>query len=130
VYYNKKNIYIYFLGFNYEFNSLTSSNELAEAYDSILNSPPTILRMTIILLANYVPFIREIPVDANRKFKNACAVINRVSEKLIEEKYNESKNGKLKSKDLLSLLVNINKTLPIEEKITDEELKYQVIKKN
>jgi hypothetical protein len=101
---------------------------LAEAYDSILNSPPTVLRMTISLLANYVPLIREIPVDINRKFKNACAVINRVSKQLIEEKYNEAKNGELKSKDLLSLLININKTLPVEEKITDEELKYQVIK--
>ncbi|CAB4478294.1 cytochrome P450 [Rhizophagus irregularis] len=115
------------VGFNYEFNSLTSSNELAEAYDSILNSPPTVLRMTISLLANYVPLIREIPVDINRKFKNACAVINRVSKQLIEEKYNEAKNGELKSKDLLSVLININKTLPVEEKITDEELKYQIM---
>jgi hypothetical protein len=31
---------------------------------------------------------------------------------------------------LLSLLININKTLPDEEKMTDEELKNQVIKKN
>ncbi|CAB5185167.1 unnamed protein product [Rhizophagus irregularis] len=27
------------VGFNYEFNSLTSSNELAEAYDSLMNAP-------------------------------------------------------------------------------------------
>ncbi|GBB94361.1 hypothetical protein RclHR1_02340018 [Rhizophagus clarus] len=115
------------VGFSYEFNSLTSSNELAEAYDSILNSPPSILRMTISLLANYVPFIREIPLDFNKKFKNACAVINRVSEKLVEEKYNEARNGELKSNDLLSLLIEINKTLPNEKKITDEELKYQIM---
>jgi cytochrome P450 len=62
----------------------------------------------------------------NRKFNNAIKVVERVSKKLIEEKkYNESENGE----DLLSLLIKINKTLPIEEKMTDDELKYQVIKK-
>ena len=82
------------------------------------------------LLSNYVPSIREIPIEINKNFKHACAVIERVSKKLMEERYNEAENGDLKGKDLLSLLININKTLPIEEKMTDEELKYQVIKKN
>ncbi|RGB30120.1 hypothetical protein C1646_765744 [Rhizophagus diaphanus] len=36
-----------------------------EAYYSILNSSPTVLRMTISLLANYIPLIREIPVNIN-----------------------------------------------------------------
>ncbi|CAB5185166.1 unnamed protein product [Rhizophagus irregularis] len=36
------------VGFNYEFNSLTSSNELAEAYDSLLNGPNPMLRVAII----------------------------------------------------------------------------------
>ena len=103
---------------------------MAAAYDAILNNPPTMLRMTISLLSNYVPFIRELPIGGNKKFKNACGVIDRVSRKLIEEKYTEAGNGDLKEKDLLSLLININKTLPIEEKITDEEVKYQVIKPN
>jgi hypothetical protein len=71
--------------------------------------------------------VREIPVEANKKFKNACAVTSRVSQELVEERYNEIKNGELKGKDLLSLLININNTLPTEEKMTDEELKYQVI---
>jgi hypothetical protein len=79
------------------------------------------------ILSNYVSLVREIPVEANKKFKNACVVINRVSKRLVEERYNEAKNGELKGKDLLSLLININNTLPTEEKMTDEELKYQVI---
>jgi hypothetical protein len=120
-------MYIYiFLGFNYEFNSLTSSNELAEAYDSLLNGPNPILRFAFSVLSNYIPFIRKIPIDMNKRFNNACEVIDRVSKKLIKEKYKEAENGELKGKDLLSLLFNINKILPIEEKMTDEELKYQV----
>ncbi|CAB5352851.1 unnamed protein product [Rhizophagus irregularis] len=115
------------VGFNYEFNSLTSPNELAKAYDSVTNVPQPALRFAISLLSNYVPYIRNIPIDMNRKFKSACEVIDRVSKKLIKEKYNKAEKGELKGKDLLSLLININKTLPIEEKMTDEELKYQVI---
>src|SRR5687767_9864941 len=119
-------MYMYiFLGFNYEFNSLTSSNELAEAYDSLLNGPTPILRVAISMLSNYIPFIRKIPIDTNKRFANASEVIERVSKRLIKEKYNEDENGELKGKDLLSLLININKTLPTEEKMTDEELKYQ-----
>ncbi|GET00320.1 cytochrome P450 [Rhizophagus clarus] len=82
------------------------------------------------MLSNYVPFIRNIPKNVNKKFKSACKVINRVSKKLIEEKYIEAENRELKEKDLLSFLININKTLPIEEKMIDEELKYQVINPN
>ncbi|GBB88722.1 hypothetical protein RclHR1_01530010 [Rhizophagus clarus] len=115
------------VGFNYEFNSLTSSNELAEAYDSLLNGPKPILRFVISMLSNYIPFVRKIPIDMNKRFNNACEVIERVSKRLIREKYKEAENGELNGKDLISLLININKTLPIEEKMTDEELKYQIM---
>ncbi|PKK69239.1 cytochrome P450 [Rhizophagus irregularis] len=115
------------VGFNYEFNSLTTSNELAEAYNFLFNGPNPALRFVISILSNYIPFFRDIPISMNKNFKNACAIIGRVSKKLMEEKYNEAKNGELKSNDLLSLLININKTLPVEEKMTDEELQYQIM---
>ena len=108
---------------------MTSPNELAEAYNS-LASARTILTVVIGRLSVYIPFIRNIPIDVNRRFKNASIVIDCVSKELIREKYNEAEKGELKGNDLLSLLININKTLPIEEKMTDEELKYQVIKTN
>ncbi|PKY44217.1 cytochrome P450, partial [Rhizophagus irregularis] len=115
------------VGFNYEFNSLTSQNELAIAYDSVFNNPVTTLRIVLNLLSNYVPSVREIPLEANKRFKNTCATTDRVSKRLVEERYNEAKNGELKEKDLLSLLVNINNKLPVEEKMTDDELKYQIM---
>ncbi|CAG8708900.1 4604_t:CDS:2 [Rhizophagus irregularis] len=100
---------------------------VAEAYDSLMNAPSSVLRLVISYLSNIIPYIRELPIDINRQFKNNCAIIDRVSKKLVEEKYKEAENGELKGKDLLSLLININKTLPIEEKMTDEELKYQIM---
>ncbi|PKC13456.1 cytochrome P450 [Rhizophagus irregularis] len=114
------------VGFSYEFNSLTSSNELA---DSVFNAPLNTLRVAVILIANYIPFIKDILIGTNVEFKNACAVISRVSKKLVEEKYKEAENGELKNKDLLSLLINTNKILPDEEIMTYEELKNQAIKK-
>ncbi|RIA97843.1 cytochrome P450 [Glomus cerebriforme] len=115
------------VGFSYEFNSLTSPNELAEAYDSLMNAPNSNTRLVIGFLSNYIPFIRKIPIDINIKFKEGIATIDRVSKKLIKEKYNEAEKGELEGKDLLSLLININKTLPDEEKMTDDELKYQIM---
>ncbi|GBB94360.1 hypothetical protein RclHR1_02340017 [Rhizophagus clarus] len=115
------------VGFNYEFKSLTSPNELAAAYDSILNNPSSTLRIAITLLSNHIPLVRKVPIKMNKKFQHACEVISRVSKKLVEIKYKEAENGELKGKDLLSLLININRTLPIEEKMTDDELKYQIM---
>ncbi|GBB90199.1 hypothetical protein RclHR1_17090003 [Rhizophagus clarus] len=115
------------VGFNYEFNSLTSSNELADAYDSLMNPPYFLSRLFINYLSNYIPFIRDLPIDINKQFNDGCAIVDRVSKKLIREKYKEAENGELNGKDLISLLVNINKTLPDEEKMTDDELKYQIM---
>ncbi|CAB4429412.1 unnamed protein product [Rhizophagus irregularis] len=113
------------VGFNYEFNSLTSPNELADAYTILVT--PTNLGFIISKLSNYFPFIRSIPIEINRKFNNACAVVNRESEELIKRKLKEAETGELKGSDLLSVLININKTLPIEEKLTDNELKNQIM---
>ncbi|CAI2181749.1 3699_t:CDS:2, partial [Funneliformis geosporum] len=112
-------------GFNHEFNSLTSPSELAEAYDIIMNDKPTTLSNSISILSYYIPFIRKIPINVNNKFNYGCDVIEREAKKIVDERYQDDK---LQGKDLLSLLISINKTLPIEEKITDDELKYQVVR--
>ncbi|CAG8488230.1 18799_t:CDS:2, partial [Rhizophagus irregularis] len=98
---------------------------VAVAYDSIFNSPVTPLRIALNIISNYIPLVREIPLEPNKRFKNACEVSSRVSKRLVEERYNEAKNEELKGRDLLSLLININNKLPAEEKMSDEELKYQ-----
>ncbi|GBB83832.1 hypothetical protein RclHR1_01050006 [Rhizophagus clarus] len=114
------------VGFNYEFNCLTSQNELADAYSTLMSSP-SILGLLIGRLSNYLPFIRSIPIEANIKFNHARAIVSRESKELIAKKSKESEEGELKGNDLLSILFNINKTLPIEEQMTDEELRNQIM---
>ena len=123
---NFKKIFLISLGFNYEFNSLTSQNELAEAYNAVWGLNATSMGMTITVLSSYFPFVRSIPIPVNNRVNNGVKVIERVSENLIKEKEQEAKTNKLEGKDLLSLLININQSLPLEEKMTNEELKYQV----
>src|ERR1044071_7510299 len=108
-------------------NSLTSPSELAEAYNLLVNAKPTVIPITISILSGYIPSIRKLPLVVNKRFNNIRGVIERESGRLIEEKYHDDKNNKLNGNDLLSLLIGINKTLPIDEKLTDDELKYQVI---
>uniref|UniRef100_U9U106 Cytochrome P450 n=1 Tax=Rhizophagus irregularis (strain DAOM 181602 / DAOM 197198 / MUCL 43194) TaxID=747089 RepID=U9U106_RHIID len=115
------------VGFSYEFNSLTSPNELAVAYDGVFNTTPDMLHATIIMLSSYISFVRHIPFGVNLRYKEACDVIHRESQKLIDAKYKEAESGDLKSKDLLSLLINNNKTLPEEEKLTYDELRNQIM---
>jgi len=86
------------------------------------------LSFSISLLSGYFPFIRKIPIDINKRYNRSRKVIECESKRLIEEKYIQDKNNKL-GNDLLSLLIKINKSLPIEEKMTNDELKYQVVKK-
>ncbi|CAI2173266.1 20134_t:CDS:2 [Funneliformis geosporum] len=112
------------VGFNHEFNASTSPSELAEAYDHLMGKELTKLSIIISLLSVYLPVIRKIPIDINKRFNNAFNVIERESKKLIEERYHNDENS---GNDLLSLLININKTLPNDEKMTKDELRYQIM---
>ncbi|RGB27760.1 cytochrome P450 [Rhizophagus diaphanus] len=85
---------------------------------------------------NLTPYISKATLDiigltysnrCNLRYKEACVVIHRESKKLIDAKFKEAENGELKNKDLLSLLINNNKTLPDEEKLTYDELKNQIM---
>src|ERR1044072_5427018 len=89
---------------------------------------PSNMRFMLEMMSDYIPFVRKLPIDVNKQFERASKVIGHVSKELVEEKYRKAENGKLNEKDLLSLLVNINKSLPTEERMTDDELKYQIIK--
>ena len=101
---------------------------MAEAYETATKL--TTFRFLLEMVADYIPFVRKLPIEENKGFERASEVINRVSKELVEEKYRKAENDKLNEKDLLSLLININKSLPTEERMTDDELKYQVIKIN
>ncbi|CAI2167898.1 11269_t:CDS:2, partial [Funneliformis geosporum] len=81
------------VGFNHEFNSLTSPSELAEAYELLFSVSPSISSIFISIVAGYIPFIRKIPIEINKRFNKSKEVIDRESIKLMKEKYNDDKNN-------------------------------------
>ena len=102
---------------------------MEEAYSSFIRDGLNAFHYIISVLSVYAPFIRKIPTARNKRYNNTRKTIERESKKMMEEKYNDDKNNKLDGVDLLSRLISINKSLPIEEKLTDDELKNQVVKK-
>ncbi|RIB27825.1 cytochrome P450, partial [Gigaspora rosea] len=108
------------VGFNYEFNSTTSENEMAQAYKFITNYNPSPL---YVALVDLFPFIRKLPTFYNYQYYNSVRIINKVSEKLV----NEQKKTPTRGKDLLSLLVKANENLPVDEQLTHKELVSQVM---
>uniref|UniRef100_U9SV23 Cytochrome P450 n=1 Tax=Rhizophagus irregularis (strain DAOM 181602 / DAOM 197198 / MUCL 43194) TaxID=747089 RepID=U9SV23_RHIID len=117
------------VGFSYEFNSLTSKRICNSIRWSFQCHSRYVSRChyAIIMFSSYFSSVGHIPIDVNLRYKEACVVIHCESKKLIDVKYKEAENGELKNKDLLSLLINNNKTLPDEEKLTYDELKNQIM---
>ncbi|KAF0546601.1 cytochrome P450 [Gigaspora margarita] len=115
------------VGFNYELNSLTTKSELAEAYDEITNTNKSYWDVLIILLSGYFPFVRKIPITSNIRFMNAIKTVGKISENLVKERKNKIAKGELKGNDLLTLIIKLNEDLSKDEKMTDDEIKYQIM---
>ncbi|CAG8465911.1 15192_t:CDS:2, partial [Cetraspora pellucida] len=108
------------VGFNYEFNSITSDSELARAYHSIINKTPSFVYMELL---NIFPFIKKIPTSYNNQYWDSIKTIDNVTEKLIAEQ----KNATVRGKDFLSLLIKMNENLPVNEQLTHNELRSLIM---
>ncbi|CAG8794144.1 171_t:CDS:2, partial [Cetraspora pellucida] len=108
------------VGFNYEFNSITSDSELAQAYHSLTNKTPSFLYLE---LFNIFPFINKIPTSYNNQYWDSIKTIDNVTEKLIAEQ----KNATVLGKDFLSLLIKINENLSVNEQLTHNELRSLIM---
>ncbi|CAG8816225.1 14777_t:CDS:2, partial [Gigaspora margarita] len=108
------------VGFNYEFNSTTSDSELAKAYGTLSDRDPSPL---VVAFANILTFIMKLPINFNNQFYDFIKTINNISEKLVVEQ----KNTPVRGKDLMSLLVKENESLPVYEQLTHEELVSQAM---
>ncbi|CAJ0751834.1 14861_t:CDS:2, partial [Entrophospora sp. SA101] len=113
------------VGFQYEFNSLSSENELATAYEELFNPKLTFKNFLLMAISDKFKWIRSLPFEANLRLINAVKVTEKISLHLIKEKQKQAQLKKLEGKDLLSLLINSNQDLPPEEKISELELKHQ-----
>ncbi|RIB11299.1 cytochrome P450 [Gigaspora rosea] len=108
------------VGFNYEFNSITSDTELAKAYRTLFGRNVSPL---FVAFSNLLPFFMKLPITYNNQLYDSIKIINNISEKLIAEQ----KNAPVRGKDLLSLLVKENESLPVYEQLTHEELVGQIM---
>ncbi|CAG8659584.1 1327_t:CDS:2 [Funneliformis caledonium] len=77
-------------GFNFEFNSLTSENELAKAYTMVF-IPENRRSIFTRLLSNYIPLIDKLPTEYNIRKREASRIIDQVSTKLVTEKLEKAK---------------------------------------
>src|SRR5947208_13596544 len=71
------------LGFDYEFNSLTSTSKLAEAYGSLFRSDRDRFEVVYQALVGYFPILDILPTEQGQRFKNASRVIDEVTTELI-----------------------------------------------
>ncbi|CAG8618806.1 394_t:CDS:2 [Acaulospora morrowiae] len=112
------------VGFNYQFNSLTTTNELATAYEMVFH-PKNRENLIIRILSNNFPMFEKLPIKSNIQKKEALKIIHNVSENLVRERLEEAKRGELQGTDLLTMLVKINEQA--EEKMSFDELKNQIM---
>ncbi|CAG8710361.1 2859_t:CDS:2, partial [Racocetra persica] len=108
------------VGFNYEFNSITSKSELAQAYNSIASNNHSSIYLALV---RFFPSIRKLPTSSNKKLYNSIKTINNISERLIAKQ----RSSLVRGTDLLSLLVKANDNLPVDEQLTHKELTGQVM---
>ncbi|CAG8657844.1 291_t:CDS:2, partial [Diversispora eburnea] len=91
------------VGFNYQINSLTSESELASAYNMLLN------------------------INSGKSLNKASKIIEKESAKLVNEGLEKAKQGNLQGNDILSVLIKMNEEEKDNEKMSFDELKYQIM---
>ncbi|CAG8840905.1 43483_t:CDS:2, partial [Gigaspora margarita] len=107
------------IGFDLNFNSISSPSKLAQAYGTMSGSNLSPLYVGLI---DVFPFIRKIPFGINVEYYNAIDTINNISEKI----FVETKSNPGHKKTFISLLIQANENLPDNEKLSDQDLLNQV----
>ncbi|CAG8661178.1 11405_t:CDS:2, partial [Diversispora eburnea] len=116
------------VGFNYQFNSLTSESELASAYHMlIINNTGKLLNNIFGFLSNYFQMFHKLPLKYNYVIKEASKIIEKESSKLVNEGSEKAKQGNLQGNDILSVLIKKNEEEKDNEKMSFDELKYQIM---
>ncbi|KAG1855644.1 cytochrome P450 [Suillus subalutaceus] len=128
-------------GFNYEFDALNATNkpnELNQAF-TVMFSAGQQLSLIPILKA-WIPLLRWIPSDRDRKIDAAQKTMGRIGSQLLHdakaavisshgaEKGGSIEKSSLQGRDLLSLLVRANMAtdIPENQRISDEDVLAQV----
>ncbi|KAG2131029.1 cytochrome P450 [Suillus clintonianus] len=128
-------------GFNYEFDALNATdkpNELNQAFSVMFSASQQI--SIIPMLKAWIPLLRWIPSDRDRKIDAAQKTMGRIGSQLLHdakaavisshgiEKGGSIEKSSLQGRDLLSLLVRANMAtdIPENQRISDEDVLAQV----
>ncbi|OJA09059.1 hypothetical protein AZE42_04725 [Rhizopogon vesiculosus] len=125
-------------GFNYEFDALNSNekpNELNQAFSVMFSAGQRVSLLPI--LKAWIPLLRWIPSDRDRKIDMAQNTMNRIGRQLLSDakaaimsSYGGGliEKSSLQGRDLLSLLVRANMAtdIPESQRISDEDVLAQV----
>ncbi|KAG1767613.1 cytochrome P450 [Suillus placidus] len=128
-------------GFNYEFDALNATgkpNELNQAFSVMFSASQQI--SIIPMLKAWIPLLRWIPTDRDRKIDAAQKTMGRIGSQLLHdakaavlsshgaEKGGSIEKSSLQGRDLLSLLVRANMAtdIPENQRISDEDVLAQV----
>lgn len=128
-------------GFNYEFDALNATdkpNELNQAFSVMFSASQQI--SIIPILKAWIPLLRWIPSDRDRKIDAAQKTMGRIGSQLLHdakaavisshstEKGGSIEKSSLQGRDLLSLLVRANMAtdIPENQRISDEDVLAQV----
>ncbi|CAJ0647227.1 4977_t:CDS:2 [Entrophospora sp. SA101] len=87
------------VGFDYEFNSLTTSSKLSQAYEGLFDSKNR-FALAYRLLSNTFPILKSLPVKQIRDIKEASSVVDEVTTKLVNDKLDKFAKGELKKSSL------------------------------
>lgn len=128
-------------GFNYEFDALNATdkpNELNQAFTVMFSAGQQLSILPI--LKAWIPLLRWIPSDRDRKIDAAQKTMGRIGSQLLHdakaavisshgaEKGGSIEKSSLQGRDLLSLLVRANMAtdIPENQRISDEDVLAQV----
>ncbi|CAJ0903116.1 12257_t:CDS:2 [Entrophospora sp. SA101] len=114
------------VGFDSEINSLTRTSRLADTVNTLLDNK---YGLVYILLSFVLPILRLLPLKINQDIENASTEIEKITRKLVQDKFDELKKGKLDSNDLVSILVKASYGQEIDknEQMSFEEIRNQIM---
>nr|CAG8633114.1 981_t:CDS:2 [Entrophospora candida] len=114
------------VGFDSEINSLIESSRLADSLATLFDNK---YGVAFNLLSIALPILRLLPLKINQDIENASIEIEKITRKLVQNKFDELKKGKLDSNDLISVLVKASYGQEIDknEQMSFEEIRNQIM---
>jgi len=113
-------------GFDSEINSLTGTSRLAESLSALFDNKDS---SAFHSLSFIFPILRSLPLKINQEIEDATIEIEKITRKLVQDKFDQLKEGKLDSKDLISVLVKASygQEMDKSERMSFEEIRNQIM---